>query len=107
MQSNEESDGSACQDFNAFQVVSSGKVIDAFATTVESPLATNEPMMSRCIVEEVARINFECDTAASHSTLGKDLFDRLQQKKPHLKITPQQVTIRLADGSHKDNLLRT
>ena len=58
-QLNEESDGSDCQAFNALHVVSSGKTIDAFATTVESPLAMNDPMMSRCIVEEVARINFE------------------------------------------------
>ena len=102
-----ESEESEYEDFNAFQVMSSSKTIDAFATAVESPLATNDPMMSRCVVEGVARIRFECDTAASHSTLSKDLFDRLQMKKPHLKIDPQEVTIRLADGSISTKSLGT
>lgn len=56
-----------CIEFNAFNIVSvkeKGKCVNA------SPLITNEPMMTQCVLEGVGRVNFECDTAASHSVLS-------------------------------------
>ncbi|CAL4079357.1 unnamed protein product, partial [Meganyctiphanes norvegica] len=99
-----ETDQQTSEDFNAFNVVSvmeAGKFVNTFATRVGSPLITNEPMMTRCVLQSVGRVKFECDTAASHSVLSKAMFDKVKSKCPvHLK--PEQVTIRLADGTLSD-----
>ncbi|CAL4213510.1 unnamed protein product [Meganyctiphanes norvegica] len=100
----EEPDQQTNEDFNAFNVVSvmeAGKFVNTFATRVGSPLITNEPMMTRCVLQDVGRVKFECDTAASHSVLSKAMFDKVKAKcQVHLK--PEQVTIRLADGTLSD-----
>ena len=43
--------------------------VDTFATKLECHMVTNEPMLTRICVENMANIPFECDMAASHSIL--------------------------------------
>ena len=54
--------------------------IDTFATEVQTPLATNEAMMTCVRLEGVCYAKFECDTAASHSVISEKVFNELQQK---------------------------
>ena len=67
-------------------------------------MVTNEPLLTRICVENVANMTFEIDTATSHSILSQDMYNRLQNdlairgRKP-LISQPQQVCIKLADGS--------
>ena len=57
-------------------------------------------------------MTFEIDTAASHSLLSKNTFDRLQKcladrgRKP-LQTQQQQVSIKLADGTTTSNHVGT
>ena len=86
---------------NAVQDSSS---VDTFATRVVSPLVTNDRLLTRIDVEGIAEMTFEIDTAASHSLISQDVFNRIQNdlktrgKKP-MKPLDQQVSIKLADGS--------
>ena len=70
----------------------------------ESPLITNDPLLTLICVENVVEMTFEIDTAASHSLLSKSIFERLQRdlavrgRKP-LQTQQQQVSIKLVDGS--------
>ena len=77
--------------------------IDTFATSVKTPLATNDPMMTSVRLEGVGVAKFECDTAASHSVISAEVFDKLQQLlKKKLCVKPENVSIRLADGTLSD-----
>ena len=95
------------ENLNAINIVAvqdGGRVgrgyIDSFATCVSSLLATNEPMMTKVRLEGVGLATFECDTAASHSVISTDVFDKLQQRVKHkLHVKPENVSIRLADGT--------
>ena len=84
--------------------VENSNCVDLFATKGESPLVTNDPLLTRICVENVAEMTFEIDTAASHSLLSRSIFDRLQRdlavrgRKP-LQTQKQQVSIKLADGT--------
>ena len=51
--------------------------VDTFATKVESPMTTNEPLLTRICIGNVANMTFEIDTVASHSILSQDIFNRL------------------------------
>ena len=78
--------------------------MDTFATKVVSPLVTNDPLLTRIDVEGVAEMTFEIDTAASHSLISQDVFNRIQKDlkvrgKQPMKPVVQQVSIKLADGS--------
>ena len=78
--------------------------VDTFATKVVSPLITNDPLLTRICVEGVAMMTFEIDTAASHSLISQDVFNRIQGElkfrgRKLLKPLDQQVSIKLADGS--------
>ena len=74
--------------------------IDVFATQVRPPLATNPAMMTCVRLEGVALAKFECDTAASHSVIAEEVFNKLQQQlKQKLCVKKVNVTIRLADGT--------
>ena len=43
---------------------------------------------------------FECDTAASHSVISKEVFEKLQKlHKKKLYVKPVNVSIRLADDT--------
>lgn len=88
------------QAFNVFtvEVVEDGADVHAFATCVGSPLVTNEPMVTNCLVAGVTSVQFECDTAASHSVLSKSTFDKLQSMC-QVTLQPERVVIRLADGT--------
>ena len=59
--------------------VEDSNCVDSFATKVESPLITNDPLLTRICVENVAEMTFEIDTAASHSLLSQSIFKRLQR----------------------------
>ena len=59
--------------------VENSNCVDLFATKGESPLVTNNPLLTRICVENVAEMTFEIDTAASHSLLSGNIFDRLQR----------------------------
>ena len=50
-------------------------------------------------VSGVGIAKFECDTAASHSVISKELFEKLQKHKKKLYVKPVNVAIRLADGT--------
>ena len=57
-------------------------------------------------------MTFELDTAASHSLLSKNIFERIQKcladrgRKP-LLVQKQQVSIKLADGTYTDKHIGT
>ena len=54
-------------------------IIDTFATKMAShPLATNEPLMANLNLENIANLQLEVDTAASHNILSKTSFNKLQ-----------------------------
>ena len=59
--------------------VNDSNCVDLFATKGESPLVTNNTLLTRICVENVAEMTFEIDTAASHSLLSRSIFDRLQR----------------------------
>ena len=50
--------------------VEDSNCVGLFATKGESPLITNDPLLTRICVENVAESTFEIDTAASHSDLA-------------------------------------
>ena len=92
--------------------VQDSSCVGLFATRGVGPLTTNDPLLTRICVENVAEMTFELDTAASHSLLAKSTFDRLQKclaakgRKP-LVVQQQQVSIKLADGTRTDKHIGT
>ena len=46
--------------------VQDSNCVGLFATKGESPFITNDPLLTRICVENVAEMTFEIDTAASH-----------------------------------------
>ena len=60
----------------------------------------------------MADMTFEIDTAASHSLLSKNTFDKLQKcladrgRKP-LQTQQQQVSIKLTDGTNTNKHIGT
>ena len=98
--------------FNALTVVDSrNECIDTFATMVDSPLATNDPLFARLNLEGVGSLKLEVDTAASHNIISAELFEKLQSRllkngREMSKVLPQGVKIKLADGSIAQQLCK-
>ena len=74
--------------------------IETFATSVNTPVATNDPLMTSVRLEGLGVAKFECDTAATHNVISKDVFEKLQKlRKKKLYVKPVKVSVRLADGT--------
>ena len=71
-----------------------------YATNVQADYPTCEPMTTKVRVGGVHIVKFEVDTAASHSILTCDTYNRLRNAPcgniPELKTETR--TLRLADG---------
>ena len=59
--------------------VEDSNCVDLFATNGEGPLVTNDLLLTRICVENVAELTFEIDTTASHLLLSRSVFDRLRR----------------------------
>ena len=95
----EMSDGTAQQQqqqqfsFNSIQVLS----VDGAQRTQYS---TCPAIMTEVVVEDVCRMKFECDTAASHSIMSEDIYNGLRRQKwrvPSMK--QEELVVKLADGT--------
>ena len=67
-------------------------------------MVTNEPLLTRICVENVAEMTFEVDTGASHSMLSRSSYYKLQNDlvmkgRKNLLYQGQQLDVKLADGS--------
>ena len=75
--------------------------LQLYATSVKTDYPTNEPVITEIKMGTAGLEKFEVDTAASHSILTHEAYDRLKNMPcgniPDLR--PETRTIQLADGS--------
>lgn len=63
--------------FHALRVETS---LNSIKTETRACLTTNDPIMTSVSLEDTIVSRFECDTAASHSVMAKDVFMELRHK---------------------------
>ena len=76
--------------------------LNSIKTEARACLTTNDPIMTSVSLENTIVSRFECDNAASHSVMAKDVFMELIKKLGGTEGFKQDVTVKLADGSAAD-----
>ena len=71
------------------------QVLSVSGSSGEQLFGACPAMMTDVLVEGVAHVQFECDTAASHCIMSEDVYHSLQQQRWRIpQMRPEKLTVK-------------